>query len=137
MDVPLDSEDVEVFNVRHLPDDPVTGANLPSSSGTATAAHQGFEALPDIQVLDLLRHFHPHRVEAVALVFLCMPYPNIRALAIEILQSVRSITVALSEVTPEEVEGVEEEVSLAFSLQATHPPTHPPHLIRRSLLPHE
>jgi hypothetical protein len=45
-----------------------------------------------------MRHFHPHRVEAVALAFLCLPYPNIRALAVEILQSVRSIAAALSEV---------------------------------------
>jgi hypothetical protein len=62
---------------------------------------QGFDPVPETQV-EMLRHFHPHRVEAVALAFLCLPYPNIRALAVEILQSVRSIAGALSEVASQD-----------------------------------
>lgn len=104
----LHPEDAEVFDVRFLPDDPVTGASLAQPFSTSPA-QQGFDPVPETQV-EMLRHFHPHRVEAVALAFLCLPYPNIRALAVEILQSVRSIAGALSEVASQDDDDGEEEL---------------------------
>lgn len=108
----LNPEDVDVFDVRYIPDDPVTGASTAPGSGASPT--QGFEAVSEAQI-EMLRHFQPFRVEAVALVFLCQPYPNIRALAIEILQSVRSIAAALSEASLETEENEVCPLSLVLS----------------------
>lgn len=103
----LNPEDAEVFNVRYIPED--TGGGAPISS---VSSPQGSEPVSEAQI-EMMRHFQPFRVEAVALVFLCQPHPNIRALAIEILQSVRSIAAALSEAAAQDTE---DDTEVPFSL---------------------
>eukprot|EP00005_Dracoamoeba_jomungandri_P002734 CAMPEP_0174260120 /NCGR_PEP_ID=MMETSP0439-20130205/8855_1 /TAXON_ID=0 /ORGANISM="Stereomyxa ramosa, Strain Chinc5" /LENGTH=2486 /DNA_ID=CAMNT_0015344291 /DNA_START=51 /DNA_END=7511 /DNA_ORIENTATION=- len=69
-----------------------------------TLSSDKLDTFPNVSSLTSDTKFDPSQIEAIALVFLCSPYPYIRVLSTEILQAVRTI-VMLNERTARGSEG--------------------------------